>query len=158
MCPSVTVAEHDPVSRSRFVSLDEPRTLFALVFASLGGLFAVIALGVGISRRAFLARAQRVDGVVVDTATSWRGSGVRRRIVYHPVVRFSFGGASYRVRGAVGYDTPPSSGRRVFVLIDPKSPTTPLIDEFPEKWSTVVMSAITGAIFFVAAVAVLMLT
>jgi hypothetical protein len=132
-------------------------SIFAVVFALLGVVFGLVAVVVAVSRRRFVARATRIDGVVIGSRTSRRGNGARRRTVYAPVVRYAFEGATYEVPGSVGYDTPRALGTRIVVLVDPTRPRVPLLDERPELWSTVVMSGATSLVFLTMAGVVLAL-
>ncbi len=103
----------------------EANAFSAVFFAAVGIATVLVALHLERRTDAFLQRAVRGSGVVVEMVTSRSG----RSTTWAPVVEFTHDGRRYRFRDPVG-SNPPSWGRgdRAAVLYDPANPADARID------------------------------
>ncbi len=125
-----------------------------LLFSAVGVLFAGLGFHSYRSTRAFLARAHRVPGVVVDL--SWSRS--RNGGTYHPVLRFqTLDGRTVQATSDVGSRPAPARpGQAVTVLYDPENPQEARLDTMTGRGTLLgVIFMVIGALVAIGGVAFL---
>ncbi len=117
--------------------------LVGVIFTLIGGVFAAIGIGVGISAWSFAASARETQGEVVLLVH--RGKGT-----HAPVVRYVVDGKSFEFQSSVASSPPAHAvGDKVTVLYQPDQPQHGNIKSFMDQWFLPLIFTGIGTLFFV---------
>jgi len=126
----------DPAAVDAAVRKQQKTNRFAIPFLLVAGIgLVVLSAYLQRSTTAFLAKAMRANGVVVELAVNHSGTG--NSYTYSPVVDFEVDGQTYKFKDSVGSNPPGyRRGDSVAVLYDPDQPRHARIDR--GKWNRLV--------------------
>jgi hypothetical protein len=120
----------------------QPPRIFCLVFAGMGTLFALFALGWGVWSAVFALGAQRTEGTVIRMVAPDGGDGSK------PVVQYQVDGETYECEGSISSSPPAYSvGQKVSVLYRPDEPQKALIGSFVDRWLLPLVFGGAGSLF-----------
>lgn len=127
--------------------------LLSLSFRVVGLVFAGIAVIVAVSTAVFVARAQRVEGRVVENRVEQNAITFLRGdeptgMLYYPVVEYSSGGVEYRVTGRRGTTSRVyEPGAPATVLVSGRNPERARLDTVSGVWGSAIILGGLGALF-----------